>query len=161
MRSYMNLSPEVMPECQKSNQVAHTSSVPPKQYLKSALRSGGCRSVIGEVSISVPTSPPLELGESRKPSLIRNRSGGKQPGTLSLASTITEQDEGDDGNQDEDDDDVSFDQGRASYDEFSLEGISPEELRLWSKLAPEGQKLEDVSSPTQRRRNDFRVSKRT
>ena len=38
------------------------------------------------------------------------------------------------------------DKNPVSYDDFSLEGISQEELQYWSKLAPEGQKLEDVSS---------------
>lgn len=38
-----------------------------------------------------------------------------------------------------------------SYDNFSIEGISPEELQYWTKLAPEGQKLEDVGfSPTRK-----------
>jgi hypothetical protein len=38
-----------------------------------------------------------------------------------------------------------------SYEKFNTEGISQEELLYWSKLAPEGQKLEDVSSSPNKR----------
>lgn len=60
----------------------------------------------------------------------------------------------------EDEEKVNFDQGLASDDEFNLEGISPEELQLWSKLAPEGQKLEDIRSSLTRRRDRSGAIKR-
>lgn len=47
------------------------------------------------------------------------------------------------------DHDAEDDKSLVSYDDFNVEGISQEELQHWSKLAPKGQKLEDViSSPT-------------
>lgn len=40
----------------------------------------------------------------------------------------------------------------AAYDEFNIEGISPEELQHWSRLAPKGQKLEDVEKSPEKQR---------
>lgn len=99
------------------------------------------------------------VGEPRTNSLIHKGSSGKRAGSLSPVSAITQQDKRDD--NDYDNDNANVDQGVVSYDDFSLEGISPEELQLWSKLAPEGQKLEDIRSPPPRRRDDSDAFKRT
>ena len=88
-------------------------------------------------------------------SSIQKRSGAKSAGESHPVSAVTRQGEredldGNDGN------DVNL----VPYDDFSLEGISSEELKLWSKLAPAGQKLEDISSSPKRRRHDSSAVKR-
>lgn len=88
----------------------------------------------------------------------------KYPSNSPLLSALTPQDkrndedgDGDDEDEDDDeddDDDDNDEQSLVSYDDFSVEGISHEELQCWSKLAPEGQKLEDVRSPPKKSRDD-------
>lgn len=89
-------------------------------------------------------------------SSIRKRSGAKRSDKSHLVSAVTRQDERED-HDGNDGKDVNF----VPYDDFSLEGVSPEELKLWSKLAPAGQKLEDISSSPTRKRHDSSVFKRT
>lgn len=146
---------KVMPNSEEPDQVAHISSLPPKRSFKSALRSGS-RPIVGKVSISAPSPPSRQIGEYRAISLGRKGGDGKYPGGLPLMSIFIQQDQRDD----DDDDDVEFHQGGVSYDDFNLEGISPEEVQLWSKFAPEGQRLEDVGSSSTRRRHDSSSPKR-
>ena len=148
-----------MPKRQELDQSAHTFSSPPEQSLKSTLRSRP-RSNSGGVTISAPTPQSRQIRKPRIASPIGRGGGGKARGDLPLVSAITQQVKRED-NDDGHNVDADFDQSHKLYDEFNLEGISPEELRLWSKLAPEGQKLEDGSLSPPRRRGDSIALKRT
>jgi hypothetical protein len=145
----MKDSPPLLPVSQDPTQVTHDLGFPRKKFLKSAIRSLSTSSS-GGISTATPTPRPQHTRQPRKASLLR-RTEYPGPSKPSLLSAMTPQ-----GENRGDDEKSSL----GSYENFNTEGISQEELLYWSKLAPEGQKLEDVSSSPIKRPKVWSVHKR-
>jgi hypothetical protein len=124
------------------------NAIRPKKLLKSAARSD-FNSSGGRVPNATPTPRSKPVRNPRTPSLLC-RKGSKmgQSGSSSQIPFMTPQTSNAKLNQTEEEDERS---SLRLYDNFSIEGISQEELQYWSQFAPEGHKLEDVASSPKRK----------